>query len=251
MKYYIIPNLKELDKAIKYSNEYNLGFEYNDFFIPKLLDNEYELNNALNVYKNLNRTNDTFHGVFFDICLNSNDEKIRKISEERVEESIKQALLLNCKGVVFHTNYIDFMASSKIYRESYLKLNSEFYIKMANKYNINIYIENMFDQTPDMLFELVERCNHKRINVCLDFAHANISKTPIDEWFYKLKKYIKHIHLNDNDGLVDSHSEIGKGNIDFKNVKKLISELNDDTSILIEISDIDTAVRSYLTLKEI
>jgi sugar phosphate isomerase/epimerase len=54
-----------------------------------------------------------------------------------------------------------------------------------------------------MLYELVKRCNHKKINVCLDFAHANISKTPIDEWFNKLKPYIKHIHLNDNDGLVD------------------------------------------------
>lgn len=251
MKYYIIPNLSNLDKALKYSKEYNLGFEYNDFFNPDVLDDENLLKKSLLAYKNLNRLNDTFHGVFYDICLNSNDAKIRKISEMRVEESIKQAKELNCKGVVFHTNYIDFMAGSKIYKESYLKLNSDFYVKMANKYDIDIYLENMFDQTPDMLYELVKRCNHKKINVCLDFAHANISKTPIDDWFNKLKPYIKHIHLNDNDGLVDSHSEIGTCNIDFKHIKELINKLNDDTSILIEISDIDIAVKSYLNFREI
>jgi len=251
MKYYIIPNLKDLNKALKYSKEYDLGFEYNDFFNPDILDNKDLLKKSFDTYKNLNRINDTFHGVFYDICLNSNDSKIRKISEDRVEKSIKLAKKLNCKGVVFHTNYIDFMAGSKIYKESYLKLNSEFYIKMANKYDIDIYIENMFDQTPDMLFELVKRCNHEKINVCLDFAHANISKTPIDVWFNKLKKYIKHIHLNDNDGLIDSHSEIGKGNIDFKHIKELINELDDDTSVLIEISDVDTAIKSYLNLREI
>lgn len=251
MKYYIIPNLKDLDKALEYSKKYNLGFEYNEFFNPDLLDDLDQFDNAIISYKALKRNNDTLHGVFLDICLNSSDSKIRKISEMRVEESIKQAKLLNCKGVVFHTNYIEFMARSASYKEQYLALNSEFYHKMADKYDIDIYLENMFDETPDMLYELVKRCNHKRINVCLDFAHANISKTSIDDWFYKLKDYIKHVHLNDNDGMVDSHSEIGKGNIDFKKVKSLINELNDNISVLIEISDIDVAIKSYLILREI
>lgn len=251
MKYYIIPNLNDLDKALKYSKEYNLGFEYNDFFNPLLLDDDIKLKEALEKYKSLNRKNDTFHGVFLDICLNSSDLKIRKISEQRAEESIKLAKLLNCKGVVFHTNYINFMAKSPNYKEQYLKLNSEFYLKMVKKYDIDIYIENMFDQDPDMLLELVERCNNEKINVCLDFAHANISNVSLEEWFYKLKKYIKHIHLNDNDGIIDSHSEIGKGNINFKKIKELVSLLDEDTSILIEISDIDIAIKSYLIFREI
>ena len=63
MKYYIIPNLKDLNKALKYSKEYDLGFEYNDFFNPDILDNEVLLKKSFDTYKNLNRINDTFHGV--------------------------------------------------------------------------------------------------------------------------------------------------------------------------------------------
>ena len=34
MRYYVIPNLKEKEKYIELSKKYNLGFEYNEFFIP-------------------------------------------------------------------------------------------------------------------------------------------------------------------------------------------------------------------------
>ena len=69
MKYHVIPKLDELDKFLKLSKEYNLGFEYNEFFIPSTLDNEEKLNNIIKEYKKLGRTNDTLHGVFFDITL--------------------------------------------------------------------------------------------------------------------------------------------------------------------------------------
>ena len=35
--------------------------------------------------------------------------------------------------------------------------------------------------------------------VCLDYAHATISKVPVEEWLKVLKTYIKHMHINDKD----------------------------------------------------
>ena len=122
MKYYIIPNKDDLDKYIKLANKYNLGFEYNDFYDPKFLDNG-NVDNLINIYKSLNRKDDTMHGVFYDIVLDSTDPKIAKISYDRVKSSLDIAAKLNLKGVVFHTNYITWMKNDW-YRKNWVKKNS-------------------------------------------------------------------------------------------------------------------------------
>ena len=250
MRYYIIPNIKEIDKYIELSKKYNLGFEYNDFFIPKLLDDKDKLEDTINQYLKLNRNNDTMHGVFFDIVLDSNDDKIKKISYERVDESLAIATKLKCKGVVFHTNYITWMKDEN-YKNRWVEENAKAYLSLIEKYkDIEIYIENMFDLEPYLLKELVKRINHPRVGVCLDIAHASISNVKLSEWFNVLGKYIKHIHINDNDKIVDSHSEIGKGCIDFKEAYEYINKLDNNISILIEISDYNKTVNSIKYLKE-
>ena len=249
MKYYVIPNLNEINKYLDLSNEYNLGFEYNEFFNPKLLDNENELNDVINQYKKLGRKNDTMHGVFYDITLDSNDPKIASISYERVKKSLDIATKLNCKAVIFHTNYITWMKDEK-YRDNWVNKNKEIYLKLIEEYkDLEIYIENMFDLDPDLLYRLVSEINHERIGVCLDVAHAAISGLDIECWFNKLKKYIKHIHINDNDLKIDSHTEIGKGLIDYKKVYQYINELNQNITILIEIKDYDKTLNSIKYLK--
>ena len=245
MKYYIIPNKNDLDKYIELSNKYNLGFEYNDFYDPQFLDNG-NVDDLINKYKSLNRKDDTMHGVFYDIVLDSNDSKIRKISYDRVKSSLDIASKLNLKGVVFHTNYITWMKNDW-YRKNWVEKNKDIYLKLINEYpNLEIYIENMFDLDPYELKNLMDEINHERIGVCLDVAHASISNVDISVWFDVLGKYIKHIHINDNDLKIDLHDEIGKGLIDYKKVFKLINKLDQKTSILIEIKDYD---KMYNSLK--
>jgi len=252
MKYYVIPNLNEIDKYLELSKKYNLGFEYNEFYEPKLLDNEKELNNIINEYLKLNRVNDTMHGVFYDITLDSSDPKIAKVAFDRVKSSLDIAIKLKCKGVVFHTNYITWMKAD-FYKDNWVKVNKEIYLKLIEEYkDIEIYIENMFDLEPYLLARLMEEINNPRIGVCLDIAHASISNVDIEEWFRVLGKYIKHIHINDNDKIVDSHLELGKGIIDYKKAFKLINKLNnkDKLSILIEIKDYNKTLNSIKYLKE-
>ncbi len=250
MRYHIIPKLNQLNKYLELSKKYNLGFEYNEFFIPSILDNEEELNKIIDEYKKLNRSNDTLHGVFFDISLDSQDEKIRKISYERVKKSLDIASTLKCKGVIFHTNYITWMKDQP-YQDRWVDLNAKAYLELIEEYkDLEIYVENMFDLEPYLLRKLMDKINHPRIGVCLDIAHASISKIEIKEWFRVLKPYIKHLHINDNDKVIDSHIELGKGIIDYKEAYKYIKELDNKTTILIEISDYDKTLNSINYLKD-
>ena len=249
MRYYVIPNINEIDKYLDLAKKYNLGFEYNEFYNPLLLDNKAKLDETINQYKILGRTNDTLHGVFYDICLDSVDPKIKDVSYLRVKSSMEIAKKLNCKGVIFHTNYITWM-KTKEYRNNWVNVHKEIFLKLIKEYpNIDIYVENMFDLNPYLLGELMLSINNKRIGVCLDIAHASISDVELKEWFRVLGNYIKHIHINDNDRIVDSHQELGLGNLDFEEAFKYINKLPDDTTILIEISDYEKTVNSINFLK--
>ena len=250
MRYYVIPNLDEIDKYLELSKEYNLGFEYNEFYEPLLLDDYDKLNEKIKEYQALNRHFDTLHGVFYDITLDSSDKKIADISLERVKSSFSIAQQLKCKGVVFHTNYITWMKNDW-YRKNWVNKHKEIYLKLIEEYkDLEIYVENMFDLDPYLLGELMVSINHERIGVCLDIAHASISNVELEEWFRVLGKYIKHIHINDNDKIIDSHLELGKGIIDYKKAYELINKLPDSTSILIEIKDYNKTLNSIKYLKD-
>ena len=46
-KILIIPDIKKIAECVALAEEYNLGFEYNDFFLPDVLDSQEELNSII------------------------------------------------------------------------------------------------------------------------------------------------------------------------------------------------------------
>ena len=107
-KLYLIPDCNDIIRSEEIAKIWDAAFEYNDFFDPDLLDDEIALNKRIDLYRDhaQKRRGDNLHGVFYDICLNSFDNKIRMISEKRVDSSMEIACELNCEKVIFHTNFI-------------------------------------------------------------------------------------------------------------------------------------------------
>ena len=117
MKYYIIPNLSNLDKALKYSKEYNLGFEYNDFFNPDVLDDEDLLKKSLLAYKNLNRLNQSIEELNEYKGMN-----IKKIDLVKIEKSINEKKDFYDYDREFHKKVFDILFSTE-YNPEILKKN--------------------------------------------------------------------------------------------------------------------------------
>ena len=242
-KILMIPRYDELEENLKLRDKLNIGFEYNDFFIPSLLDNKKELDERIEAYKKIGGFN-TIHGVFFDICFNSSDSLIKDASYKRARQTLDIAKKLGCKKIVFHTNYI-IGFNSDDYKKMWVERNAEAYNTFLNEYSdIEILIENMFDNNDILVRELLDMVNNPRFRMCLDIAHANLSNESISEWIKNCKKYVSHIHINDNFGDIDSHLAIGEGSMDYDYI---ISELNkfDDVTILIEVKTTDDFIKSY------
>lgn len=250
---YIIPQKDNIEESLRLSKEYNAYFEYNDFFIPAILDDEEKKGELIEFYKGLprDRSQDTLHGAFLDVTLHSSDARIKEISELRVRQSLDIAKELGIRGVIFHTNMI---ANFKepVYMKNWVNTNAAFYKKMLTEYpGIYIFVENMFDFDPDMLVELAKELKDEpHFGVCLDYAHATISKVPAKEWVPVLKPYIKHMHINDNDLKNDLHKALGQGDINYKLFTKLISENGIEPSVLVEVSRAEEQAASLEYMKK-
>ena len=250
---HLIPDAENIIKTQKLAEEYHTVFEYNDFFHPELLDDKETLHKRISFYKGLqrNRTMDTLHGAFLDVCIHSSDSKIAEISKLRMRQSMEVAAELDCRAVVFHTNTIPGF-EIPYYLEQWKEKNEQFMIELLREYDgIQIFMENMFDRSPDMLAALAKILSDEPgFGVCLDLAHAHVSGTSLPIWFEKLYPYIKHMHINDNDGVNDLHQAVGDGTVNWKEVQHLFESYKIQSSVLVEVSSYEAKEKSLQFMKQ-
>lgn len=254
MNIMIIPDIDNIGESLKLAEDWNLSFEYNDFFRPDILDDPAEIKRRVNIYKKLDRdrSSDTLHGAFFDVTIHSDDRLIAEISSKRVHASMDIAEELGVKGVVFHTNTIPNFCNHE-YIEGWIEKNSIFWDKLTTEYSgISIYIENMFDIGYEAILGIGRQMkDNNYFGICLDYAHAvAFGKNNPKEWFDRLSPYIKHMHINDNDLISDLHLAVGDGSIDWSIYAELLRQYNVDASVLIEVNGYDAQIRSLNYLKK-
>lgn len=237
----IIPDIHNLQESFELTQRYSLGFEYNDFFDPNILDDTEKISGLLKEYGKHNLpTYCTMHGAFYDVIPFSKDNRIREVSLERIEQSIEIARNIGARAVVFHTNYNPFL-NSDFYLKEWIARNVDLWSMFLEKNtDVSIYLENMFETTPDIMEHLSEKlCKYKNYGVCLDYAHAAISKTSPSEWAKRLGRFVRHVHINDNDLISDLHLAWGSGKIDREKFYLDYENYMKDASVLVETSSIE------------
>ena len=86
--------------------------------------------------------------------------------------------------------------------------------------------------------------------MCLDYAHAALSKTEPGEWAKRLGRYVKHVHINDNDLISDLHLAWGEGKIDREGFYRSYDRYMSDATVLVETKTIENKLSSLKKLKE-
>lgn len=238
MVYSIIPDFNNMESTIEMINKYYVNLEYNDFCNPDIYDDEAEIEKRVAFYKGLGRdmSQDTMHGAFLGLDLAAADSVIRERSKQLYRQSLEIAKQLGIKGVVFHTGLIGSLRL-KDYLLNWLDKSVSFWSDMCSEFSmLNIYIENSFEQEPDILVRFMEAMKDvKNCHICFDYGHAILTPTPIEEWVSKLAPYIGHMHLNDNDLRDDLHLVPGTGKIDFTYWKKLMMDNDIEVPVLLEL----------------
>ena len=271
-KLYLVPDRKDMERMCTLAAEYGCAFEYNDFFWPEVMEDSQKKKEIIEDFRACKESfinkcygdenandqfapnlfeNDTMHGAFLDVTIHSDDPLIRDASLLRVRQSMEIAKNMGLKGVVFHTGRLaGFRAAG--YLRNWRDRNEAFFMEIACKYpSQQIYMENMFDEAPDILAGLAEKMwDVKNFGVCLDYAHAMLSKCLGREWIETLAPYIRHIHINDNDLQNDLHLAVGSGTLDWQEFDSLTREYRVEAPVLVEVNGYEAQRESLQYMKK-
>ena len=244
---HLIPDPERLDQSAALAEEYGAFFEYNDFYEPAVLDDPAECARRIRRYEALGRDRslDTVHGAFLDVTVHSSDPRIRRVSEQRVRQSMDIARSLGVRGIVFHTGTIPNFRSG-YYSRGWLERNHAFWTEICGEYpELEVLMENMFDMEYTLLASLSPlMAGSKNFGVCLDYAHARVFGGDPDQWLMALAPYVRHMHINDNDGLDDQHRAVGDGVIDWQRFDRCVSKAGIRPSVLVETRSLELQRKS-------
>ncbi|KAA0258440.1 sugar phosphate isomerase/epimerase [Deferribacter autotrophicus] len=206
-----------------------------------------DIDKEINV-KNLKKNIKTVHLPFFDIHLGSKNRYVRDLSFQILLKSIEAVKYLEVENVVMHHNYIPyhyaFMEDEFVDRFCGELLNI---LKETNP-SFTISLENVFEETPEVIYKILKNMDDKRVGICFDFGHFNLfSKVSVEYWVEKLKDYIYEYHIHNNFGVRDDHNSVDKGSFDFKKVFKLFVP----KFLVFENNNIDDFERSVKIVKKV
>lgn len=160
----------------------------------------------------------TFHFPFLDLSPGSPESAIRELTLHRFRQMLPLISLFRPKVAVCHTGYdarrYGFM------RESWLQRSVTFWSeigRMLKEEGCLLVLENVYEQGPQEMRELLDHLRGTGVGFCLDTGHqAAFSNTSLKEWVRGLSPDIRHLHLHDNHGLQDEHLALGRGTVDFR-----------------------------------
>lgn len=246
-----------IEYLLKYIDKYNLFIECNDFAYPEVLNDSESIKHCMKKYVEIfgNRSIlKTFHGPFLGLSVHAADKDFADLSKNKILQAFNICNDLGCEKIVFHTDYLP-MINNKGYKERAVEIHSMFWQETAQKFsNIQICLENMFEYDHTFIHSVLNNCHLENLKFCLDIAHTYVfGRIPTMQWYSQMQEFLNHLHISDNDRIVDDHLALGDGKIpNHKFIKRILKD-NPELTIVMELETEDELKRSleYLERKRI
>lgn len=241
------------EECLVLARTYGVGLEIQSFAFPPLLGDP-EWQTVAQTYQSILKNfpyEVTMHGAFMDMCPGSPDPLFIETTRQRTLQSLQIAQIIGATTVVFHANFIASIRNDP-YRDGWIERMIQFWIPVANeaqKLNIQIVMENMWEFDPSILRTVLERVNSPHLMACLDVGHSQLySKLPVTDWLDDLEGWITYFHINNNYGEIDEHLALDDGVMDYSRILPLMSKVAGNPAVTLEIEDSDDLQRSLVYL---
>ncbi len=170
----------------------------------------------------------TIHGPFMDLSPGGVDRKVKEVTLDRFLKTIELASFFKPKMIIFHPGYEKwkFDGNVKLWLESSLQTWRPV-VKKAKEMGLTLAIENVFEETPDSIKNLLEEIHSPYFRFCFDTGHHHVfGKAPLSMWIEALGGFLGEVHLHDNHKEMDEHLPMGEGGFDFNQLFALLFQLN-------------------------
>ena len=104
-----------------------------------------------------------------------------------------------------------------------LKRSLDELLPVLEKYSVRIAIENLRNDTFELIAETMRDYPEKYLGITYDSGHGNIAEGKGLARLEPLKNRLQALHLHDNDGSGDQHQAPFYGTVDWKRLVKIIA----------------------------
>lgn len=151
--------------------------------------------------------------------------------EVDVAAALGAPLIVHGSCIFTHKNMVPLLKSANIDFAECVNQIAEY----ASLHGVELWLENLeyyrnkhpfhtvFSKNEDYREVFSRVCNSVRF--IIDIGHENISSGKPEEIFREHMDRVVAISVSDNDGMRDSHSDLGSGNLDFSRLVKEIMEV--------------------------
>ena len=227
----------------------SLGIEIAEFCISENMDDKYE-EVLPHVLKNAAATTDrTLHAPHNELFPMAIEPLLVELAYKRYEQSLEYCRRFGASKMVVHANYV----RELYWPEWFVSRTVDFWKRFLAEHDDDIVIcmENVYEDNPDLILEVLRQVDDPRLRMCLDVGHANTTALDPMEWLKTCAPYISHYHLHNNFGAPkegrrsagDTHFALGNGNIDMAALLNLAGELTPDATATVESYDQEDSVR--------
>ncbi len=187
----------------------------------------------------------TVHAPAHDVNLGSLNAKVREVALEEIKGSIDFARSIGSSLVVVHpAPGILGMPEGKWSKEEHAPRRDSDRLDQQEALMVRA-VKDLADYAPDVLLclenlvypheiyrspedmaELIKRVNRSNVGITLDVGHAVVCGHKPADFLHAIQDEIFHVHLHDNNGVIDQHLPLGQGTIDYVDVIQSLKHMD-------------------------
>ena len=205
-----------------------------------------------------NKTESCIHVPITDVNLCSPNAGVREESIRQAKKCVDIAKRLNSNPITLHFGRLPtFSASFEEIELITEKTRSEYFdlgiesLKLISEYakenRVDLCVENMPNVYTEFCFsykDIKRVLDDVDVLFTLDVGHANtVSSKHAFKLIKSFKDRLKHIHVHDNKGKWDEHSQLGEGTLNWSKIYQQLQTIGYDGYIIFELP-FDQAVAS-------
>lgn len=227
------------------AKQHGFGIEIAEFCTPWFLDTKFMQVDPKIKEKLSCADRFIIHAPFSELFPCAIDPRVREIAAERYRQVIQVAQGYGICKIVVHGGYNPRIYFPIWYTEQSILFWREFVKEIPE--GMVFCLENVFEEEPAMLAEIVRQVGDPKIRMCLDVGHVNAySKIPVMEWLEQCTDIVEHFHIHNNDTSCDSHNQLFDGTIPMKGLLTAIHEKCPGATMTLELMDAAPSVRWLL-----
>lgn len=181
------------------------------------------------------------HGPFNELFPCAIDLRARELARLRYRQAIQAARQYGSGRVVIHGGFVPRVYHDVWFVEQSVNFWKEFVSEVPE--NMTICLENVLENRPELLLNIVRQVDDPRLGLCLDVGHANVySDIPVETWLEQCTPYLCHFHIHNNFGDADDHRSLPEGTIPMKELLSRMEELCPNATCTLELPEGEASI---------